>query len=120
MLFAVVALSATAHVLLKIGMNQIGEVGSEQLKEPVKLLQNLLTTPVIVVAVPVYALSFAGWILVLSRLRLSLAYPALAVTYVIIPLAGWALLSEPVSRAHWVGVFLIALGLALTVRGAAP
>ena len=116
-LFAVVAASAIAHILLKMGMNQVGEVGLEQVRNPARLAASLLTTPAIIPAVLIYVLSFVGWVLVLSRLQLSLAYPALALTYVLIPLAAWAILSEPVSRTQWAGVLLVALGIALTVRG---
>jgi len=119
-LIAVVVASALAHILLKVGMNQVGEVGLDQLKAPARLVASLFATPSIVAAVPIYALSFVGWVFVLSRLRLSLAYPALALTYVVIPLVAWAILSEPVSRTHWAGIFLVALGLVLIVRGGVP
>lgn len=113
---ATVAMAAAAHLMLKAGMNDVGRVGAEQLREPVRLLASLLTTPMILVAVPVYVGSFVAWIIVLSRLQLSLAYPVLALNYVLIPLAAWALLHEPISAGHWVGIMVTVVGVTLVVR----
>jgi drug/metabolite transporter (DMT)-like permease len=71
---------------------------------------------VLLLAVPLYATSFIGWAVVLSRFNLSLAYPALAVTYVLIPLIAWLGLSEPVSRQHWAGIVVVTIGTAMIVR----
>ena len=115
-LIAVVVATALAHVLLKVGMNQIGEGGLPQVKQPVRLAADLLTTPAILVAVPLYVASFVGWVLVLSRIRLSIAYPALAMMYLLIPLVSWFLLSEQVSRMHWAGIGVIIVGVSLILR----
>ena len=61
----VAATAATAHILLKIGMNQVGEVNAEALKTPGKLVGQLVTTPAILAAIPVYAISNVGWLVVL-------------------------------------------------------
>lgn len=115
-LIGVVAATALAHVLLKVGMNQVGEVGLDEIRSPARLVADLATTPVILVAVPLYAASFVGWVLVLSRIKLSIAYPSLAMMYVLIPLAAWFVLSEPVTRMHWAGIGVIIVGVSLILR----
>jgi undecaprenyl phosphate-alpha-L-ara4N flippase subunit ArnE len=115
-LLGVVLIAASAHVLLKVGMDQVGVIGSEQLRDPRDVITSVITTPVLLLAVPLYGASFIGWAVVLSRFELSLAYPALAVTYVLIPLIAWLVLSEPVSRQHWAGIVVVTIGTAMIVR----
>ena len=88
MLLGVVALAATGHLLLREGMLQVGRVGARELQQPLDLVVSMVTNPLILVALPLYAAGFVGWAIVLSRLQLSLAYPALASMYVVIPLAA--------------------------------
>jgi len=50
-----------------------------------------------------YGASFIGWAVVLSTFELSIADPALPVTYIFIPLF---LLHETVTRARWAGILM--------------
>ena len=61
----VAATAATAHIFLKIVMNQVGEVNAEALKTPGRLVGQPVTTPAILAAIPVYAISNVGWLVVL-------------------------------------------------------
>lgn len=116
-LLAVVAVSALGHVLLKAGVNSIGEISPDRINQPFRLMSDFLTTPAILIALPLYLAGFIGWVLVLSRINLSLAYPALALTYILIPFAAWLFLSEPISRLHWAGIVIISGGMILVIRG---
>ena len=113
---AVVVATAVAHILLKAGMNDVGEVGVDEARAPLHLIVNLATTPAIVVAIPIYALSFGGWVLVLSRLDLSVAYPSLSMLYILIPLLSAVFLSESLTSRHWAGIFVIGVGVGLVVN----
>ena len=115
-IIAVAATAATAHILLKTGMNEVGSIGSEELKSPIKLVAQLLSTPAIVAAIPVYAVSNIGWLLVLSRLNLSVAYPVLAMLYVAIPILSAIFLSETLSTQHWAGMVVIGIGVGVVVN----
>ena len=115
-LMGVVALAATGHLLLREGMLQVGRVGTKELQQPLDLVVSMVTNPLILVAMPLYAAGFVGWAIVLSRLRLSLAYPALASMYVVIPLAAWAISNESVTIGHWVGIVIIVAGVLLVLR----
>ncbi len=112
---AVAATAATAHILLKIGMNEVGAIGSAELKAPTKLVAELLTTPAIIAAIPVYAISNVGWLVVLSRLNLSVAYPVLAMLYIAIPILSAIFLSESLSTQHWAGIAVIGIGVGVVV-----
>jgi len=115
-LLGIVALSATGHMLLREGMLQVGRVGSKEIQQPIDLVVSMVTNPMILIALPLYASGFVGWAIVLSRLRLSLAYPALASMYVVIPLAAWVISNESVTMGHWVGIVVIVVGVMLVLR----
>ena len=115
-IIAVAATAATAHILLKIGMNEIGEINAETIKTPGKLIGQLVTTPAILAAIPVYAISNIGWLVVLSRLNLSVAYPFLASLYVFLPILSMIFLSETLSAQHWVGIVVIGIGVGIVLR----
>ena len=111
----VAATAATAHILLKIGMNQVGEVNVEALKTPGKLVGQLVTTPAILAAIPVSAISNVGWLVVLSRLNLSVAYPFLASLYIFLPIFSMLFLSETLSTQHWAGIVVIGIGVGIVL-----
>jgi drug/metabolite transporter (DMT)-like permease len=115
-IIAVAATAATAHILLKIGMNEIGEINAETIKTPGKLIGQLVTTPAILAAIPVYAISNIGWLIVLSRLNLSVAYPFLASLYVFLPILSMIFLSETLSAQHWAGIVVIGIGVSIVLR----
>ena len=115
-IIAVAATAATAHILLKIGMNEVGEINAETIKTPGKLIGQLITTPAILAAIPVYAISNVGWLIVLSRLNLSVAYPFLASLYVILPILSMIFLSETLSVQHWAGIVVIGIGVGIVLR----
>jgi drug/metabolite transporter (DMT)-like permease len=115
-IIAVVAATATAHILLKIGMNDVGKIGVDEARAPISLFMEMVRTPTILVALPIYAISFGGWLLVLSRLNLSVAYPSLAMLYVLIPILSAIFLSESLSAQHWAGILVIGVGVGIVVN----
>ena len=114
-IIAVAATAATAHILLKTGMNEVGEINVESIKTPGKLIGQVLTTPAILAAIPVYAISNFGWLIVLSRLNLSVAYPFLASLYVFLPILSMIFLSETMSAQHWAGIVVIGIGVGIVL-----
>jgi drug/metabolite transporter (DMT)-like permease len=63
-----------------------------------------------------FGISAAVWIVVLSRVSLSFAYPFAALTYIIIVLFDRVILKVPVPGLRWAGVMLIATGIVLISR----
>lgn len=97
-------------------MNEIGEINAETIKTPGKLIGQLVTNPAILAAIPVYAISNIGWLVVLSRLNLSVAYPFLASLYVFLPILSMIFLSETLSVQHWAGIVVIGIGVGIVLR----
>ena len=58
------------------------------------------------------------WVLLLRKLDLSKAYPIMAATYVIVPLASVLVLDEKVGLTYLMGIALIIAGIVLTARPA--
>lgn len=69
-----------------------------------------LTDPLVVAGLVAYAVSSVLWLLVLSRVNVSVAYPLAATSYVVVVAAG-AVAGEHVSGLRWLGVLLIVLGV---------
>ena len=111
----VTATAATAHILLKIGMNEVGEINSDSIKTPGILIKQLLSTPAILAAIPVYAVSNIGWLIVLSKLNLSVAYTFLASLYIFIPVLSMVFLSESLTLQHWTGFIVIGIGIGVVL-----
>ena len=111
----VTATAATAHILLKIGMNEVGEINSDSIKTPGILIKQLLSTPAVLAAIPVYAVSNIGWLIVLSKLNLSVAYPFLASLYIFIPVLSMVFLSESLTLQHWTGIIVIGIGVGVVL-----
>ena len=114
-ILAVAATAAAAHILLKIGMNEVGEINSDSIKTPAVLITKLLTTPAILAAIPIYAVSNIGWLIVLSKLNLSVAYPFLASLYIFIPVLSMVFLSETLTLQHWTGIIVIGIGVGIVL-----
>ncbi len=60
-----------------------------------------------------YVATFVLWLAILHGSPLSAAFPATALVYVFVPLAGWLFLKEDFSLWQVVGIALILAGVAL-------
>ncbi|MFQ5858727.1 MAG: EamA family transporter [Anaerolineae bacterium] len=101
------------QLLLKIGMRQVGPVSRSDLSKPVSLLLAVFGNPLILIAISLYIGGFLIWLIVLSRLDLSYAYPFLALAYVLVPVLSWLILGENIPAMRWVGIAVICIGLVL-------
>jgi multidrug transporter EmrE-like cation transporter len=63
-----------------------------------------------------YGVSVIVWIIGLSRVPVSMAYPMLSLGYVINAIAAHYLLGEDVTLARWLGIGFIIVGVWLVAR----
>lgn len=61
----------------------------------------------------VYGVATLAWIWVLQRVPLTLAYPLVALTFVLVPLGAWWFHGEPLGWRYLAGMLLIAAGVVL-------
>src|SRR5260370_24909285 len=97
------AIGTVGQLLLKHVMKGIGPVGHAELSSPAPTAIRLLSNPLFIAAVPLYVLGLVVWLVVLSKLELSYAYPILALSYCSVPLLSRFFFSEIVSPIGWLG-----------------
>ena len=110
-----VLLNAGAQLLLKTGVTPLG-VLSVGLHNVLPVTLRVLSQWPIVAGLACYVLSVGVWIVALSRVEVSLAYPMLSLGYVVNALAAWWLFGEMLGPMRWAGMALILLGVLVMSR----
>jgi len=113
MLVVSVSLGAAGQLCLKHGVNLLGE------NVPILEILKGIFTPYVFMGFVFYGLSSLIYLWVLSKLSLSFAYPFVALSFVMVMVASWALLGETLPPPRIAGAGLILLGV-LTVAASYP
>ena len=103
-LLAGVLLNAGAQLLLKAGTNA----------QPLGL--RLAIEPHILAGLACYVVSVVVWVVGLSKVPVSIAYPMLSIGYVVNAIAAYYLLGEAVSAMRLAGIGVIIVGVFMVVR----
>jgi multidrug transporter EmrE-like cation transporter len=115
LILAGVLLNAAAQLLLKAGMSQIGQFEfsfANALPVAYKVMWNLP----IMTGLCLYVISVGFWLLVLSRVQVSVAYPMLSIGYVVNALAAHYIFGEPLGSLRILGIFVIIAGVYLVAQ----
>ena len=115
LLLAGVLLNAGAQLLLKAGTNRVGEFAFT-LDNVVPIGARLIASPPILAGLGCYVVSVMVWILALSRVPVSVAYPMLSLGYVVNAFAAWMLFGESLAMQKLVGIGFIIIGVFLVAR----
>jgi multidrug transporter EmrE-like cation transporter len=107
-----VLLNAAAQLLLKAGMTQIGHFEFSMANVVPIALKVMMNFP-IVAGLTAYVVSVVVWLLVLSRVQVSYAYPMLSIGYVVNAVAAYFLFGESLSVVRVTGIFVIIAGVYL-------
>lgn len=110
-----VLLNAGAQLLLKAGTHATGELSLTR-GNWTQTLWTMATQGHFALGAACYVLSLVVWILGLSRVPVSLAYPLLSVGYVVNAIAAHYLFGEAVSVTRWLGIGFIVVGVWLVAR----
>jgi len=110
------SLAIGGQFLLKAGMNQIGRIGAGDALYYKAMLLKTFIHPYVILGLFLYVVSAVSWLVVLSRVNLSFAYPFAGLGYVIVMFVSWRFLQEPVSAVRLTGAILIALGVIFISR----
>lgn len=110
-----VLLNALAQLLLKAGTNAIGHFEFSLANAwPIGL--KIAQQPPILGGLACYVVSVVVWILALSRVEVSIAYPMLSLGYVVNAVAAYYLFGEDVNAMRISGIFVIIVGVVLVAR----
>ena len=110
-----VLLNAAAQLLLKAGVNAIGAITLDRGTLLLTALRVLTQWPVLA-GLTLYVVSVGVWIVGLSRVDVSIAYPMLSLGYVVNALAAWWLFGELIGPLRVAGILLILAGVFLIAR----
>ena len=102
--------SVSGQFFLKAGALKLGKVNSSNL---VSHVMSILITPELVTGLLCYGLGAITFILLLTRVKLSVASPAAALTYVFSVLLGYFVFHEQISGIRVVGLAFIVCGVVL-------
>jgi multidrug transporter EmrE-like cation transporter len=110
-----VLLNAAAQLLLKAGTNTIGHF-EFSLANALPVGMKVATEPFILGGITCYVVSVVVWILALSRVEVSIAYPMLSIGYILNAVAAYFLFGEAVSVQRLAGIGIIILGVYIVAR----
>ena len=110
-----VLLNAGAQLLLKAGTNRLGVI-SLTADNWTRTLASIATESHFIAGIACYVISVFVWILGLSRVPVSIAYPMLSLGYVVNAVAAHYLLGEAVTLQRWLGIGFIIVGVYLVAR----
>jgi len=107
-LLIAISLGAVGQIALKHGMRHahIASFGA---------LAQAIFTPYVMLGLGLYAVSSCFWLVVLSKWKLSYAYPMIAISYIGVVFLSRLVFNEKVAPLQWIGILLMCTGLVLVV-----
>lgn len=110
-----ILLNATAQLLLKKGTNAIGAIHLRW-DNVWQVGWQVASQLPIIGGLSCYVLSVVVWIIGLSRVDVSIAYPMLSIGYIVNAIGAWYFLGEAISAQRILAITIIIIGVALLVK----
>jgi multidrug transporter EmrE-like cation transporter len=114
-IFIGICLNAVAQLLLKAGTNAVGAIHLTA-ENWFSIGVKLATQVPIIGGLTCYVISVVVWIIGLSRVDVTIAYPLLSLGYVLNAIGAWYFLGETVSLHRIAAIGIIIIGVALLTR----
>ena len=108
-------LNAIAQLLLKKGTNAIGAIHLTT-ENWFSIGVQLATQLPIIGGLTCYVISVGVWIIGLSRVDVTIAYPLLSIGYIVNAIGAWYFLGEMMSLQRMLAIGVIIIGVALLVK----
>ena len=108
-----ILLATTGQLLLKAGMDATGATVALQPRALLELVRTIVGSWRLLLGFVAFASSSLFWLAALSRVPLSVAYPVVSLSYVLILASAWVLLGERPSLTTMAGALLVMAGVAL-------
>ena len=110
-----VLLNAVAQLLLKAGVRQLGQFDFS-ISNAWPIGSALATNTSIIGGLSCYVVSVVVWILALSRVEVSIAYPMLSIGYVVNAGLAWFFFGEAVGPQRLIGIAVIIAGVIIVAK----
>ena len=110
-----VLLNAAAQLLLKAGTNAIGHF-TFSTENILPIGMKIASEPHILGGLACYGVSVVIWIMALSRVEVSIAYPMISIGYLVNAIAAWYLFGEAVTLMRMTGIGIIIVGVYIVAR----
>ena len=108
--------TVAGQLFFRKGMLDIGEI-SFSLQSLGKTLGETASNGYVISGFILFALGAIFWLVILSKVEVSYAYPIGSLGYILLLFASWLFLGETVPLSGWMGVLLICLGIFFITRG---
>ncbi|MDP5017781.1 EamA family transporter [Anabaena sp. UHCC 0187] len=107
-----VLISIAGQFFLKMGAIKLGKVDTSNV---VSHILSIITTSELLLGLACYGVGAIAYILLLTRVNLSVAAPAVSIGYIFSVLLGYFVLKESISLTRVCGLGLIVTGVILVV-----
>jgi drug/metabolite transporter (DMT)-like permease len=106
---------AAGQVMLKRGMGSMGPL-TLTVSQLGSTLRRIGTNPYVILGLAIYVSGTVFWLVALSRVELSYAYPFASLSYVVMLAASWLLFHENISLVRLLGTLVVGVGVLLISR----
>ena len=113
LIFVSVFLSVAAQILLKHGMSSTAVTSALGNSPAVDAIWAIATNVSVLAGLTAYGASAGVWLLVLSKLDVSKAYPFVGLGFVLTMLFAYVFLNEPITAMKLTGTILVFAGVVL-------
>ena len=110
-LLFLIVVSSTAQIFLKTGMREVGQIHSLEAKKLLPLIFSLALNWRIVLGLGMYVFGTFFWLVLLSRLDLSLLYPFGALQYILVFAFSYYFLGEHIGTGRIAGALVVLAGI---------
>jgi len=111
-IFASVIIGVAGQLLMKQGVSQLGDYSSNL----INFLLKAALSPWIISGLIGYVIGTVIWLLLLSKVDVSYAYPMLSLGYIFLLIFASLFLGEQITMIRVIGVSLIVIGVILITR----
>ncbi len=111
-----VLLTVYGQIVIKWQVTQAGAYPAGTY-ERMHFLWTLLINPWVASSFAAAVVAALFWMVAMTKLQLSHAYPLVSLSFALVLLLSWALLDEPLTWQKVVGVVLIGCGVAISSQG---
>ncbi|MDQ4145738.1 MAG: hypothetical protein M3198_18735 [Actinomycetota bacterium] len=113
LLIVSVVFAIAGQITLKSAMTAVGRIGAREVSAVGETLKRAAAEPRLWIGLVLFGISALFWLVVLSRVPLSVAYPFVGVSYILIVAFARIFLHEHVPALRWIGVLVVAIGIAI-------